>query len=122
MTNVTKGLSSFLKQTTKGLFKATVITGKFTLAETKKFIERREHRQALESAMEMCEPERTTLIKETIRNWRDDGGDENLADNIIIAADSLSGAQRNAQLLLLRPYFERKKWYRRVRRIDSLLR
>ncbi len=122
MTDFKKGLSSFLQQTTKSLFKATVITGKFTIAETRKFIDRREHRQALASAVEMPEPERTIFIKETIKNWKDDGGDENLADNIIIAADSLSGAQRSAQLLLLRPYFERKKWYRRVRRIDSLLR
>lgn len=115
-------LSGFLSGISGALFKGAVATAKFSYTQAKDLIEKRQYQQALNSAMDFPEPDKTTIIVGAIANWKTNGADEKFVDSIITALDSIAEPRRRSELLSLRTYLDRKKMYRKIQRIDSLLR
>ena len=101
-------------------FKGTVALTKFTANQIADYVHHKNYQKAIESASSLAEPDRSRILRDIITNWYA-SGEERFANDIISATDSLAGPLRKGGLLKLRKFCDKRQWWRRAKKIDSLL-
>ena len=116
------GTFDFTKSVINGCAKAIFSGVNYTIKEINQAVKTQGYRKSLQSARSLSEPLRTTILTGIIKNWYDNGGDHQFAEDMFSTIKTLTNATlRRQHLVDFRLYCDKRHWSEIARRVDLLL-